>query len=147
MLGRTAADIGLGLVLFAILTLAVSAYNHDRQHQYSLTGLLAAAPSTGDLIKFSLDDSSLIAAAVVATAIPVPQQAKSGPRPLPQWMAVGMMAGIVSLIVALNLAFFRYLRRTYVNPAANAELSVEVPKASFPAGVLKTDSPPPITFR
>ncbi|MDH4982093.1 hypothetical protein [Hyphomicrobium sp. D-2] len=140
------ADIGFGLVLFATLAFAVATYNHDREYQYSLSGLLAAAPSTGDLMKFSLDDSPLIAAAVVATAIPVPQEAMSGPRPIPQSLAVSLLAGIVSLIVALNLAFFRHLRRAYVNPAAMAEPAGAGVKAPFPAGDLKTDAPP-LTFR
>ncbi|MBI1651204.1 hypothetical protein [Hyphomicrobium sulfonivorans] len=147
LLGRTVADIGFGLVLFATLAFAVATYNHDRQHQYSLSGLLAAAPSTGDLMKFSLDDNSLIAAAVVATAIPVPQQAmSSGPRPIPQGLAIGLLAGIVSLIVALNLAFFRHLRRAYVNLGSVAEPVAAVSNTPFPAGDLKTGTPP-LTFR
>ena len=68
------------------------------------------------MLKFSLDDSPLMAAAVVATAVPVPQGAAfSAPRQTPK-NAAGLLGGIFSTIVAFNLAFFRHLRREYASP-------------------------------
>lgn len=137
LLGRTAADLGIGLMLFAIIALAIATYNQDRTHQYSLSGLLAVSSSPGDLMKFSLDDSPLIAAAVVATAIPVPQEAMSRPRPIPQGLAIGLLAGIVSVIVALNLAFLRHLRRAYASRPPTALRIAAAESASENAASLR----------
>ena len=76
-----------------------------------------AARFAGDLLKFSLDDSPLIAAAVVATAVPVPHSATvSGLRSTTRDTAYVLLAAIFSALVAFNLAFFRHLRREYASP-------------------------------
>ena len=86
-----------------------------------LGGLLSISSSAGDLLKFSIDDSPLIAAAVVATAVPVPQAATfSAPRTIPKGAGMLLLAGIFSGIVAFNLAFFRHLRREYASPRRGA---------------------------
>ena len=79
---RTAADACIGLILFVTFALAVSAHERTSAATHRLGGLLSVSSSAGELLKFSLDDSPLIAAAVVATAVPVPQQAAafSAPR-------------------------------------------------------------------
>ncbi len=77
MILRTAGDALIGLVLFLMFALAISAYERTSVATHRLGDLLAVSSSAGDLLKFSLDDSPLIAAAVVATAVPVPQP---GPR-------------------------------------------------------------------
>ena len=72
---RTTADISIGLILFVTFALALSAHERTSAATHRLGGLLSISSSAGDLLKFSLDDSPLIAAAVVATAVPVPQTA------------------------------------------------------------------------
>jgi heme/copper-type cytochrome/quinol oxidase subunit 4 len=57
------------------------------------------------------------AAAVVATAVPVPQSAAlSAPRQTSKGGAILLLGAIFSMIVAFNLAFFRHLRREYASP-------------------------------
>jgi hypothetical protein len=107
----------IGLVLFTSFILAVSAYERTSVATHRLGGLLSVSSSAGELLKFSLDDSPLIAAAVVATAVPVPQTASfSVPRHTTKGTAILLLGSIFSLIVAFNLAFFRHLRREYASP-------------------------------
>ena len=73
---RTAADVCIGLILFVTFALAVSAHERTSAATHRLGGLLSISSSAGELLKFSLDDSPLIAAAVVATAVPVPQASR-----------------------------------------------------------------------
>ncbi|HWK38771.1 MAG TPA: hypothetical protein VNR88_07630 [Hyphomicrobium sp.] len=121
LIARTAADACIGLILFAGFAVAVGFYEHNVDTTYRLSDLLPVSASAGDLFKFSIDDSPLIAAAVVATAVPVPQPPIfGGPPPIPTDMALGMLAAIFSAIVALNLAFFRHLRREYASPRRGA---------------------------
>lgn len=114
---RTTADVCIGLILFVTFALAVGAYERNSAATHRLGGLLSISSSAGELLKFSLDDSPLIAAAVVATAVPVPQASGfTTPRQLPKGTAMLLLAGVFSGIVALNLAFFRHLRREYASP-------------------------------
>jgi hypothetical protein len=114
---RTAADVTLGLILFVIFALAVGAFQRTHVATHRLGGLLSVSSSAGDLLKFSIDDSPLIAAAVVATAVPVPHDGvPSLPRQTPREAAFLLLAGIFSALVAFNLAFFRHLRREYASP-------------------------------
>ena len=114
---RTGADVCIGLILFVTFVLAVGAFERNSAATLRLGGLLAVSSSAGDLLKFSLDDSPLIAAAVVATAVPVPQTAAfSTPRQIPNGPAMLLLGGVFSGIVAFNLAFFRHLRREYASP-------------------------------
>lgn len=114
---RTAADAFIGLVLFLTFALAVGAYERNSAATHRLGGLLAVSSSAGDFLKFSLDDNPLIAAAVVATAVPVPQAAAftAPQRSLTRGVAMLMLGAIVSAMVAFNLAFFRHLRREYAS--------------------------------
>jgi hypothetical protein len=114
---RTAADVFIGLILFVTFVLALSAHERTAAATHRLGDLLAISSSAGDLLKFSLDDSPLMAAAVVATAVPVPQgTAFTVPHQTPKNAAIMLLGGIFSLIVAFNLAFFRHLRREYASP-------------------------------
>ena len=114
---RTAADVFIGLILFVTFALALSAHERTSAATHRLGDLLSISSSAGDLLKFSLDDSPLIAAAVVATAVPVPQAAAfSAPRHARKAPLLLLLAGIFSMIVAFNLAFFRHLRREYASP-------------------------------
>jgi len=115
---RTTADVTIGLILFVTFALAVGAYERNSAATHRLGGLLAVSSSAGDLLKFSLDDSPLIAAAVVATAVPVPQTAVFGPPPraIGGWAAMLLLGSVFSGMVAFNLAFFRHLRREYASP-------------------------------
>ncbi len=118
---RTAADVLVGLVLFVAFAVAVAALESHSSATHRLGGILAVSSSAGDLLKLSLDDSPLIAAAVVATAVPVPQSAAvSGLRNTPRDTAYVLLAGIFSALVAFNLAFFRHLRREYASPRRGA---------------------------
>lgn len=114
---RTTADVCVGLILFLIFALALSAYERNSAATHRLGGILAVSSSAGDLLKFSLDDSPLIAAAVVATAVPVPQaHTFNAPRHTTKGVAWLLFGGVFSGIVAFNLAFFRHLRREYASP-------------------------------
>ena len=114
---RTAADVFIGLILFVTFVLALSAHERTMAATHRLGELLSISSSAGELLKFSLDDSPLMAAAVVATAVPMPQGAAfSGPRHTPKNATVVLLGGIFSMIVAFNLAFLRHLRREYASP-------------------------------
>lgn len=114
---RTSADVCVGLILFLTFALAVGAYQRNSAATHRLGGLLAVSSSAGELLKFSLDDSPLIAAAMVATAVPVPQTAYlSAPRQVPAAAAWVVFAAVFSGMVAFNLAFLRHLRREYASP-------------------------------
>ncbi len=114
---RTAADVCIGLILFVTFALAISAHQRTSAATHRLGGLLSVSSSAGELLKFSLDDSPLIAAAVVATAVPVPPTAAfSAPRHATKGGAILLLGAIFSMIVAFNLAFFRHLRREYASP-------------------------------
>lgn len=114
---RTAADAMIGLVLFLTFALAVTAYERSSVVTHRLGDILAVSSSAGELLKFQLDDSPLIAAAVVATAVPVPHAGSMSRLPQPSGQAAFLLlAGIFSALVAFNLAFFRHLRREYASP-------------------------------
>ena len=114
---RTAADACIGLILFVTFALAISAHERTSAATHRLGGLLSISSSAGELLKFSLDDNPLIAAAVVATAVPVPQAAAlSAPRHTTKGTAILLLGSAFSMIVAFNLAFFRHLRREYASP-------------------------------
>jgi hypothetical protein len=124
MVLRTGADALIGLVLFATFAFAIGAYERSSVATHRLGDILAVSSSSlvvsssaGDLLKFSLQDSPLIAAAVVATAVPVPHSgAMGGLHRTTGHMAFLLLAGIFSALVAFNLAFFRHLRREYASP-------------------------------
>jgi hypothetical protein len=117
MVLRTVADALIGLVLFVTFAFAIGAYERTSVATYRLGDILAVSSSAGDLLKFSLQDSPVIAAAVVATAVPVPHSgAMVGLPRTPGHMAFFLLAGIFSALVAFNLAFFRHLRREYASP-------------------------------
>ncbi len=114
---RTAGDAMIGLVLFLMFALAVSAYERTYDATHRLGDILSVSSNAGDLLKFSLDGSPLIAAAVVATAVPVPHSGATSRLPRTDGRtAFLLLAGIFSGLVAFNLAFFRHLRREYASP-------------------------------
>lgn len=114
---RTMGDALIGLVLFLTFALAISAYERTSVATHRLSDLLTASSSAGDLLKFSLDDSPLIAAAVVATAVPVPHTGVENRLPRTSGpVAFALLAGIFSALVAFNLAFLRHLHREYASP-------------------------------
>ena len=114
---RATADVLIGLALFLAFAYAIGAHERTSLAKHHLVDILTVSSSAGDLFKFSLDDSPLIAAAVVATAVPVPRS--GAPTALPhttRQTALMLLAAIFSALVALNLAFFRHLRREYASP-------------------------------
>ncbi len=114
---RTSADAMIGLVLFLTFALAISAYERTSVATHRLGDILSVSSNAGDLLKFSLDGSPLIAAAVVATAVPVPHSGSEDRLPrISGATAFLLLAGIFSALVAFNLAFFRHLRREYASP-------------------------------
>lgn len=114
---RTAGDAFVGLALFSTFALAISAYERTSVATHRLGDILAVSSSAGELLKFSLDDSPLIAAAVVATAVPVPHSGSANRLPRTTGpTAFLLLGGIFSALVAFNLAFFRHLRREYASP-------------------------------
>jgi hypothetical protein len=117
MILRTAVDALIGLVLFLTFALALTAYERSSVVTHRLGDILAVSSSAGELLKFQLDASPLIAAAVVATAVPVPHSGSMSRLPQPSGQAAFLLlAGIFSALVAFNLAFFRHLRREYASP-------------------------------
>lgn len=114
---RTLADMTVGIVLFLTFLLAAGAYERTSLATHRLGDILSVSSSAGDLLKFSLDDSPLIAAAVVATAVPVPQTGLfTLPPPSSRGAALILLGAVFSMIVAFNIAFFRHLRRVYASP-------------------------------
>ena len=114
---RTAGDAFVGLALFLTFALAISAYERTSVATHRLGDILAVSSSAGELLKFSLDDNPLIAAAVVATAVPVPHSGSANRLPRTTGpTAFLLLGGIFSALVAFNLAFFRHLRREYASP-------------------------------
>jgi hypothetical protein len=114
---RTTADVCIGLILFVTFVLAIGAYERNAAATHRLGGLFSVSSSAGDLLKFSLDDSPLIAAAVVASAVPMPQAGSFTVVHRPSQAATMLLlATIFSGIVAFNLAFLRHLRREYASP-------------------------------
>jgi len=110
-------DAFIGLVLFLTFALAINAYERTSVATHRLGDILSVSSSAGELLKFSLNDSPLIAAAVVATAVPVPHSGTTSPLPRTTGlMAFMLLGGIFSGLVAFNLAFFRHLRREYASP-------------------------------
>src|SRR5262245_12246295 len=78
---RTAAAAFICLILFVTFALALT--GHERTHR--LSDVLSVSSNAQQLLKFSLDDSPLMAAAVVVTAVPVgPHTAFSTPRHPPK---------------------------------------------------------------
>lgn len=120
LIWRTAADALIGLVLFVTFATAIGAYERASAAKHRLGDLLAVSSSAGDLLKFSLDDTPLLAAAVVATAVPVQHRSvENHIRHLHSSRrdaAYMLLAGIFSALMAFNLAFFRHLRREYASP-------------------------------
>ena len=103
MVLRTVADALFGLVLFVAFAFAVGAYESHSSATHRLGGILSMSSSAGDLLKFSLDDSPLIAAAVVATAVPVPHSATvSGPGSTSRDTAYVLLAAIFSAELKLS---------------------------------------------
>jgi hypothetical protein len=122
LIWRTAADALIGLVLFAMFATAVGAYQRAAVAN-RLDDLLAVSSSAGDLFRFSPDAGPLLAAAVVATAVPVQHHSvEHHIRNLhslhrsSHHAAYALLAGIFSALVAFNLAFLRHLRREYASP-------------------------------
>lgn len=117
-MARTVADVCLGLVLFLAFVTAVGSLERHASATHRLGGLLSVSASAGDLFKFTIDDSPFIAAAMVATAIPVPQGAGySAARQQPdKKIALPLLGLVFAGIVAFNLAFYRHLRREYASP-------------------------------
>jgi hypothetical protein len=117
MILRTTGDAMIGLVLFLMFALAISTYERTSVATHRLGEILTVSSNAGDLLKFSLDGSPLIAAAVVATAVPVPHTGIANRLPPTDGPAPFLLlAGIFSGLVAFNLAFFRHLRREYASP-------------------------------
>jgi hypothetical protein len=117
MILRTAGDAMIGLVLFLMFALAISAYERTSVATHRLGDILSVSSNAGDLLKVSLDGSPLIAAAVVATAVPVPHSGAESRLPRTTGhTAFLLLAGIFSSLVAFNLAFFRHLHREYASP-------------------------------
>jgi hypothetical protein len=106
----------LGCILFAAFALSIGAYDRtDTSHP--LSSILTVSSSAGELLKFSLDDSPLLATAAVATAVPLPQSSAFVSQVRRDRGSAMLLLGCVfSLIVAFNLAFVRHLRRVYASP-------------------------------
>jgi hypothetical protein len=114
---RTVADLLIGLILFLSFVLALSAHERTVAATHRLGDLFSVSSKAGELLKYSLADSPLMAAAVVARAVPVPHSATfSATRHPKKSVAIVLLGGIFSMIVAFNLAFFRHLRREYASP-------------------------------
>ncbi len=114
---RTMTDAVIGLALFLAFAVAIGNYQRVSDAANRLGDILSVSSSTGSFLEFSLNDSPLIAAAVVATAVPVQHTGtvteirQSDPN-----TAFLLLGGIFSVLMALNLAFIRHLRREYASP-------------------------------
>ncbi len=114
---RTMTDAVIGLALFLAFAVAIGNYQRVSDAANRLGDILSVSSSTGGFLKFSLNDSPLIAAAVVATAVPVQHTgAVTEIRQSDPNTAFLLLGGIFSVLMALNLAFIRHLRREYASP-------------------------------
>ena len=112
---RTITDALVGLALFLTVALAFSAYERTSAATGQLGTILSVR--SGNVLNFSLSDSPLIAAAIVATAAPkLPSDLLGGFQRTTHQTAYVLLACIFSALVALNLRFFRHLRREYASP-------------------------------
>ncbi|MGI9404252.1 MAG: hypothetical protein ACR2OF_07080 [Hyphomicrobium sp.] len=118
---RTMGDATIGLALFLAFTVAIGDYQRVSDATNRMGDILSANSSAGGFLKFSLDDSPLIAAAVAVTAVPVQHTgAVNGLRQTDRNKAFLLLAGICSVLMALNLAFIRHLCREYASPRRGA---------------------------
>ena len=113
---RTMTDAVIGLALFLAFAVAIGNFERVSDNANRLGDILSVNSGTGNFLKFSLNDSPLIAAAVVATAVPaqhtsaVTEIRQSDPN-----TAFLLLGGVFSVLMALNLAFIRHLRREYAS--------------------------------
>jgi hypothetical protein len=116
-MSRIMQNSGIGLVLFVIFAVAVGNYQRTADATIRFGDILSISSSTGNFLKFSLDDSPLVAATVVATSVPFSRtDPLSRARQTHQNMAFMLLGGIFSVLIALNLAFIGHLRREYASP-------------------------------
>lgn len=114
---RTLTDAAIGLALFLAFAVVIGNYQRVTDATNRLGDILSVSSSTGSSLKFSLNDSPLIAAAVVATAVPAQQRGTvTGIRQPDPNTALMLLGGIFSVLMAFNLAFIRHLRREYASP-------------------------------
>ena len=114
---RTLSDAAMGLVLFLAFAVAIGNYQRVTDATNRFGDILSISSSLGSSLKFSFNDRPLIAAAVVATAVPA--QHRGAVRGLHQPdpnTALMLLGGIFSVLMAFNLAFIRHLRREYASP-------------------------------
>jgi len=118
---RATADALIGLGLFLTFAIAIGNYQRASDATNRLGDILSVSSGAGDFLKFSLNDSPLIAAAVVATAVPVQHRgAVTAFRQTDPNTAFMLLGGIFSVLMAVNLAFVRHLRREYASPRRGA---------------------------
>lgn len=113
---RTAADALFGLVLFLVVAAAISGQDHTGLTTHHLSEIMSI--SSGMLSGHGLSNGEVpLIAATVAAVIPSPpaQMPPGFERTSPDEM-LALFAGVFSLLVALNLAFLRHLRRAYASP-------------------------------
>jgi len=116
-MSRIMQNSGIGLVLFVIFAVAVGNYQRTADAAIRFGDILSISSSSGNFLKYSLDDSPLVAATVVATSVPFSRTGPlSGVRQTHQNMAFLLLGGIFSVLIALNLAFIGHLRREYASP-------------------------------
>jgi hypothetical protein len=114
---RTTTDAAIGLALFLAFAVAIGNSQRVSDAANRLGDILSISSSAGSFLKFSLNDSPLITAAVVATAVPAQHTgAVTEIRQLDPNTAFLLLGGIFSVLMALNLAFIRHLRREYASP-------------------------------
>jgi hypothetical protein len=114
---RILTDTAIGLALFLAFAVVIGNYQRVTDATNRLGDILSVSSSTGSSLKFSLNDSPLIAAAVVATAVPAQQRGTvTGIRQPDPNTALMLLGGIFSVLMAFNLAFIRHLRREYASP-------------------------------
>ena len=114
---RTVADAIISLLLFVTIAVAIGNYQRVWDATNRLGDILSIGTSSGDFIRFSLSNSRLMAAASVATGVPVQHSGavarlqKTDPN-----TAFLLLGAIFSVLMVLNLAFIRHLCREYASP-------------------------------
>ena len=118
---RTIGDATIGLAFFLIFAVAIGNYQRVSDVANRMGDILSVSSNAGGFFRFSLDDSPMIAAAVVATTIPGHSaRGVTGLRQTDRKSAFLLLGAIFSALMALNLAFIRHLRREYASPRRGA---------------------------
>ncbi len=113
---RTMADACFGLILFLAVSAAISGQDHTALTTHQLSEIMSIGSGMLGGHSLSHGENPLIAATVAAVIPAPPSRMPPGFERTTPDQALILFACVFSALVALNLAFFRHLRRVYASP-------------------------------